>query len=438
MIEAEKGVIGAILIDCDSISEVYGILPEDAFYDSFCRECYCECLKMFDNGVRVDVIRLAAKLENENRDKQYVLRYLSECTLAVASSVEIKSFAETMLAEHKAKKLKHLVDRVSFMPNEVDDTIRSLIASLETMIGERTEDGKSLRDIVLDRRDDYFTENKKENLKTGFDKLDDVLGGLEGGDVTILAARPSVGKSALATQIIENVAKKGRRVGHFNLEMNENQVYERFVSRLSGISLTRVRRAKQFLGDEKEKFDTANDKLSTYDAMIYTGSKSVRDIKANSRHMKFDLIVIDYLQLIKSDKPYANRASEVGVISKSIKELARELQVPVLLLSQLSRAVEQREDKEPQLSDLRESGDIEQDASNVIFLWNLSEDKRAKGMSIAKNRQGELKKIGIEFDGEHMVFKERQEEFELYKKTTKDRERNREKLEQDNPFNGWG
>lgn len=438
MIEAERGVIGSIIIDPNSINSIYERLPEEAFADEFYRDCFVECLKMFDNGQKIDIVKLSARLENEHRDKRDVLHKLSECVNIVASSVEIESFADLMIAEHKSKKLKRIIDRVSFAPNVIDETIQGLMSSLELMSEERDEDGRRIGDIAKELRSEYFKEKKNENLKTGLYKLDDALGGLEGGDVTILAARPGVGKSALATQIIEYVARAGKKVGYFNLEMNENQVYERLISRLSGISLTRVRRAKQFLGDEENKFNNANEKLEEYDLTIYTGSKSVGDIKMNSRHMGFDLIVIDYLQLIKSGKTFSNRSSEVGDISKSIKELARELKVPVLVLSQLSRAVEQREDKEPQLSDLRESGDIEQDASNVIFIWNLSDDKKAKGMSVAKNRQGELKKIGIEFDGEHMTFRERQEDFALFLRSVKENQKTKQKIEQGNPFSDWG
>lgn len=438
MLEAEKGIIGSILIDSGCLNDIYSVLPEEAFHDELCKECYCECLKMYDAGERIDIIKLSMRLENSHRDKQYLMQYMSECVRAVSSSVEVQSFANAINAEHKAKKLKKAIESVSLIPADIDDSAHALLQEIELLIGKRTERGESIKDIACSIRGNYFKENKKENLKTGFYKLDDVLGGLEGGDVTVIAARPSVGKSAFATQIIENVAKKGKKVGYFNLEMNNNQIYERFISKLSGLSLTRIRRAKQFLGDEEEKFNAANDALYQYDVVIYSGSHTARDIKTNCRHMDFDLIVIDYLQLVKSSKSHPNRASEVGEISKSIKEIARDLHVPVLLLSQLSRAVEQRDSKEPQLSDLRESGDIEQDASNVVFLWNLSEDKRAKGMSVAKNRQGELKKIGLEFDGEHMTFKERQEEFELFQNSTKERERAKQKIEQGNPFSEWG
>ena len=437
MIESEKGIIGCILLDSDCLNEIYRDLPIEAFTNEFNRDCYETMLAMFDNGQHIDLISLAGRLENEHLDKPTILQNLNECLQATTSSVAVGSFAKELIAEHKARKLKRLIEGVSLIPNEIDFTIGQLMTELEVMNDNRKEDTRHIRDIVAMHKDNYFREVDKKLIKTGFYKLDDTLGGLEGGDITIIGARPSVGKSALVTQIIANVASRNARVGYFNLEMNESQVYERFVSRMAKLSLTRVRRAKTFLGGEEEAFAKANEQLSNYDVVISTGSKSVRDIKTASRHMKFDLIVIDYLQLIKADKSFANRASEVGEVSKAIKGLAMELNVPIILLSQLSRGVESRDVKEPQLSDLRESGDIEQDASNVIFIWNLSDDKRCKGMSVAKNRQGELTKIGLEFDGEHMEFRERQEEFYQWQKTVKNGEKMREQMAENNPFDDW-
>lgn len=437
MIEAEKGIIGCVLLDADCLTEIYKDLPIEAFTNEFNRDCYETMLAMFDNGQHIDLISLAGRLESEQLDKPTILQNLNECLQATTSSVVVGSFAKELIAEHKARKLKRLVEGVSLIPNEIEHTIGQLLTELEAMNENRKEDTKHIRDIVAQYKDNYFREVDKRLIKTGFYKLDDTLGGLEGGDITIIGARPSVGKSALVTQIIANVASKNARVGYFNLEMNESQVYERFVARMAKLSLTRVRRAKTFLGGEEEAFAKANEQLANYDVVISTGSKSVRDIKTASRHMKFDLIVIDYLQLIKADKSFANRASEVGEVSKAIKGLAMELNVPIILLSQLSRGVESRDVKEPQLSDLRESGDIEQDASNVIFIWNLSDDKRCKGMSVAKNRQGELIKIGLEFDGEHMEFRERQEEFYQWQKTVKNGEKIREQMAENNPFDDW-
>ena len=437
MIESEKGIIGCILLDSDCLNEIYRDLPIEAFTNEFIRDCYETMLAMFDNGQHIDLISLAGRLENEHLDKSTILQNLNECVQATTSSVAVGSFAKELIAEHKARKLKRLVEGISLIPNDIDYTIGRLITNLEGMVENRSDDTQHIRDIVKELSGNYFCERETSGVRTGFYKLDDALGDLEGGDITIIAARPSVGKSALTAQIAENLCKKGKRVGFFNLEMRKSQVYERLVSRMAKLSMNRIRRAKAFLGGEKEAFDKGNEELMKFDLVLSTGSKSVRDIKSNCRHMKYDVIIIDYLQLIKADKSFSSRASEVGDVSRAIKGMAMELGVHVILLSQLSRAVEQRDEKEPQLSDLRESGDIEQDASNVIFIWNLSDDKRCKGMSVAKNRQGELTKIGLEFDGEHMEFRERQEEFYQWQKTVKNGEKMREQMAENNPFDDW-
>lgn len=270
-----------------------------------------------------------------------------------------------------------------------------------------------MKQIVAENKGNYFNEHVGEGLiKTGFYRTDDCLGGLEGGDVTVIGARPGVGKSAIVTQMIGQMAEKDYNIGYYNLEMNESQVYERFVSRMSEIGLTRVRRAKAFLGGEKEAFDKANETLSGYSITISTGAKSVSEIRAECRHQRYDVIVIDYLQLIKADRRFGNRASEVGDISKAIKALAMELHVPIIVLSQLNRISEMRETKEPTMAELRESGDVEQDASNIILLWNLDEDGKYKGWKIEKQRQGTHLKEVLQFDGDHMRFIERTETIE--------------------------
>ena len=237
--------------------------------------------------------------------------------------------------------------------------------------------------------------------------MDECLGGLEGGDVIVIGARPAVGKSAFVTQILTNMGIQGKRVLLYNLEMTNKQMYERLVSRQSGIMMNRIRQGKAFLGDEKERFQKANTELKRLDVWISSGVKSVGEIRRECQHMGADCIIIDYLQLIKTERHYANRVSEVGDISKAIKSLAMELNRPIIVLSQLNRASEGRQTKEPTMSELRESGDIEQDASVVMLLWNLSEEnERYKGVKVEKNRQGKTAKFQMEFVGEEMSFKE--------------------------------
>ena len=245
----------------------------------------------------------------------------------------------------------------------------------------------------------------------GFPKLDDLLGGLEGGDMIVIGARPGVGKSAFVTQITTALARSGKRVGFYNLEMQEKQVYERFVVAESGIGLTRLRRAVRFLGDEEERFRRANEVLEKEDRIIITtGSKAMSEIRNESRHMGYDVIIIDYLQLLRADKTYrGNRYAEVGAISRAIKALAMELNIPIIALSQLNRVSENREGKEPTMAELREAGDIEQDASVILLMWNMSKDSSRKGIKIEKQRQGRTGKIVLRFNGDLMRFEETDE-----------------------------
>ena len=413
MTEAEIGVIGCALIDNDSMYKVYNKLKPEMFSTEFCQDAFAEMLAMYDRGENINIISLSQALENHKWDPEMIAADLKECVMIAPVSAIITSYADTVVKDWRARETKKLFQEVSLRPCDIDNSIAEVLTKLEEIQGSKTVHSKTMKQIVVENKGNYFNEHVGEGLiKTGFYHTDDCLGGLEGGDITAIGARPGVGKSAIVTQMIGQMAEKDYNIGYYNLEMNEAQVYERFVSRMSEIGLTRVRRAKTFLGGEQEAFEKANSKLSEYNITISTGAKSVSEIRAECRHQRYDVIVIDYLQLIKADRRFSNRASEVGDISKAIKALATELHVPIILLSQLNRASEARETKEPTMAELRESGDIEQDASNIILLWNLDEDGVYKGWKIEKQRQGTHLKEVLKFDGDHMNFTERTETIE--------------------------
>lgn len=413
MTEAEIGVIGCALIDNDSMYKVYNKLKPEMFSTEFCQDAFAEMLAMYDRGENINIISLSQALENHKWDPEMIAADLKECVMIAPVSAIITSYADTVVKDWRARETKKLFQEVSLRPCDIDNSIAEVLTKLEEIQGSKTVHSKTMKQIVVENKGNYFNEHVGEGLiKTGFYHTDDCLGGLEGGDITAIGARPGVGKSAIVTQMIGQMAEKDYNIGYYNLEMNESQVYERFVSRMSEIGLTRVRRAKTFLGGEQEAFEKANSKLSEYNITISTGAKSVSEIRAECRHQRYDVIVIDYLQLIKADRRFSNRASEVGDISKAIKALATELHVPIILLSQLNRTSEARETKEPTMAELRESGDIEQDASNIILLWNLDEDGVYKGWKIEKQRQGTHLKEVLKFDGDHMNFTERTETIE--------------------------
>lgn len=439
MTDAEMGIIGSVLTSPESINDVYNVIQPEMFSDDIGCECFRTMLAMYDNGREINIVELTGQLENSRVDKQDLMELFKTAVIGNQTSAYIKNYADELVREYQARKVKSLLAHVSLLPKDIQSSMSEIMNVLEGLVEHDESTCKSMKQIVSENRGNYFIDREDFGVRTGFFNLDELLGGLEGGDVTVIGARPAVGKSALVVQMITQMASRGTRVGYFNLEMSESQVYERMVSQIASMSLTRIRRAKQFLGDEEQIFNRASDVISEYDIVVSSGGKSVSQIRKEARHMKFDIIVIDYLQLIKADRKYANRASEVGDISKAIKGLAMELKIPIVVLSQLNRTSEHKETKEPTMAELRESGDIEQDASNIILLWNISENKSFKGLKVDKNRQGELGKIGLKFVGNNMRFEEQPESFEQYLNRVKAMEKSATELNaycnDDNPFN---
>ena len=410
---AEKSVIGSLLIDKDCISTVYNILEPQMFTNELLGKIYHEYQRAFDRGYELTLPAIEQNLRSDAYPSEVIMTVLRDCLAETFTSSEVRQNALVVQNDYKAQKFNLILNSIKVSPNNLKSQIGALQKELEALLDSREVSSKSLSQITLENKDKYFKEREIKPLHIGFDKLDELLGGLEGGDMIVIGARPAVGKSALVTQITSNLAKQGKRIGFYNLEMQNKQVYERFVVSESGIGLTRLRRAIRFLGDEEERFVKANKTLEKADNIVITsaGSRTVGEIKAESKHMDYDIIIIDYLQLLKADTTYrGNRAAEVGEISRAIKSLAMELNIPIIALSQLNRASEGRETKEPTMAELREAGNIEQDASVIMLMWNLDEnDRTKKGCKIEKNRQGECGKIVLKFNGDLMKFEETNE-----------------------------
>ena len=427
---AEKNVIGSLLIDKDCISTVYNILEPQMFTNELLGKIYHEYQRAFDRGYELTLPAIEQNLRSDAYPSEVIMTVLRECLAETFTSSEVRQNALVVQNDYKAQKFNLILNSIKVSPNNLKSQIGALQKELEALLDSREVSSKSLSQITLENKDKYFKEREIKPLYIGFDKLDELLGGLEGGDMIVIGARPAVGKSALVTQITSNLAKQGKRIGFYNLEMQNKQVYERFVVSESGIGLTRLRRAIRFLGDEEQRFNDANKPLEKAENIVITsaGSRTVGEIKAESKHMDYDIIIIDYLQLLKADTTYrGNRAAEVGEISRAIKSLAMELNIPIIALSQLNRASEGRETKEPTMAELREAGNIEQDASVIMLMWNLDEnDRTKKGLKIDKNRQGECGKIVMKFNGDTMKFEETNENC--------NEASNWKKVERENPF----
>lgn len=405
---AEQNVVGSLLMDGEAIDRIAAFLEPEMFTSELLGRVYLEYLRGYENGYPVNLVTVRERLCGDKMPESVVAESLKECVSVTVTSAQIKSYAEAVRDDYKAAQVGKLLSGTRVTAAGVNEQIGQLLTELEALRDDKAAKAKTLAQIAAEYQNNYFCEHS-DGLKVGLPNLDDMIGGLEGGDIIVIGARPAVGKSALVTQITTNLAEQGKKIGFYNLEMSDKQMYERFVASQSGLGLTRIRRAVKFLGDEEKRFKMANNALAERsNIVISTGAKTVSEIRSESRHMGFDVIVIDYLQLIRSDTFYrGNRVAEVGAISKAIKALAMELNIPIILLSQLNRASEGRETREPSMSELRESGDIEQDASVIILLWNMSEEDRSKkGCKVEKNRQGETGKMELRFDGDKMRFKD--------------------------------
>ena len=427
---AEKAVIGSLLMNQNCMSDIYGMLEPYMFTSELLGKVFHEYQRAYDRAYELSLPMIDQKLRCDSWTSEMILQDLKECMTSVFTTAQIKQNAIVVMNDYKAHKANKILSTIKVTPNNLKEQIGALQNELQALQDNRQIHSKTLADIVAENKDKYFKEREIKPLYLGFNKLDELLGGLEGGDMIVIGARPAVGKSALVTQITSNLAKQGKRIGFYNLEMQNKQVYERFLVNESGIGLTRLRRAIKFLGDEKERFDKANERLAKSDNIVITsaGAKSVGDIRNESKHMDYDIIIIDYLQLLKADNTYrGNRAAEVGEISRAIKNLAMELNIPIIALSQLNRASEGRDNKEPTMAELREAGNIEQDASVIMLLWNINDDDRSKkGCKIEKNRQGECGKVVMKFNGDTMNFEETDEDVKEAKEW--------KSTESDNPF----
>lgn len=417
---AEESVIGSLLMDQNCMSQIYGMIEPDMFTSKILGMVFQEFQKGYDRRYNVDLVVLEQKLRSDEIPSDILFSQLQKCMEGVTTSAYVHSHAKVIERDYKSKRLNEFLNGIQTTPTNLDEIIRKISDEIDYLRGAKKEKSKTLSEIVKENKDKYFCEQNEPKLLLGFEKLDDLLGGLEGGDMIVIGARPGVGKSALVTQITYNLAKSGKRIGFYNLEMQNKQMYERFVVSESGIGLTRLKRAIRFLGDEKERFDRANEVLEKSDNIIITtGSKSVDEIRAESLHMDYDIIIIDYLQLVTTDSHYkGNRTAEVGQVSKSIKSLSMELNIPIIALSQLNRTSQMRDDKEPTMSELREAGDIEQDASIIILLWNSDiNDTSKKGCKVEKQRQGQLGKVSMRFNGDLMKFEESNDDLSPKKDT---------------------
>ena len=399
--DVEHGIIGCLLMD-NSVIDIAGPIYPAMFTDETLRKAYQIIKARADDGETTDMMVLGSMMANVPG----ILPLIADCVGMVSSAVQIKSYAEALRKEYRTRMTSDMIREFQSADGDIDDKIRALVRKLEK-VEPGSGSGLTNSEAVKAFKGKRFTKDVKQGVNTGFFELDKILNGIDDGDVCIVAARPSVGKSAFSTAVALNMARDGHRVALFNLEMTNGQVYDRMISMLGGLPLSRVRRGVAFIGNEQQKFETANKTLENLKGAIsfHDDLYKVSEMGAEMKNFKADVAVIDYAQLIRPESNYkGNRYAEVGAISHEIKRTASKLQIPVILLAQLNRASEMTKTKEPTMGELRESGDFEQDASQIILLWNTTEDRDVKGVKVDKNRNGSVGKIEMHFNGDTMTF----------------------------------
>jgi replicative DNA helicase len=427
-VEAEKALLGSILLRPEAIHEVVDILTPESFYAHKHRMIFGSMFDTFKKGEPVDLVSLSSRLkELKELDQVGGMAYLTSLVDTVPSSMNAKHYAEIVQKKHTMRQLIEAAYHITELGFSEEQEIEELLDKAEKRIYEITSAPGNQKFILLgDALGEAFerldrlhkSEGMLRGVPTGFAELDHKLAGFQPSDLIIIAARPSMGKTSLALDIARHTAiRHGTSVGIFSLEMSAQQLVDRMLAAEAQVDAWRLRTGKLNTDEEFERIGEATSKLSQ--AKIYIDDQAGNNIlkmRSVARRLKsekgLDLIIVDYLQLITPTGKHSsdNMVQQVTEISRSLKQLARELNVPVIALSQLSRAIETRRGR-PQLSDLRDSGSIEQDADVVMFLHN--EDRYKEGaersniveLIIAKHRNGPTGSLELYFDDKKATFR---------------------------------
>lgn len=433
-VEAEKAVIGSLLIDGDAIFDIATYLKGEDFFTEQNRLVYQACLSLYERHEGINQITVARELAQKGKlEEAGGVSYLSQLIAEVPTSAHIEYYAQIVSRLSIMRSLISAGNKIANIGYEADPDVDMALSKAEDAILSIRQQ-RSVGDFIPLRNvlTNYFEEINPAvsdagvaHINTGFTVLDSLLLGLQRSALIILAARPSIGKTTLALNIARNAAVNQKAcVAIFSMEMSKSEIVQRFLSSEAEVPSIHVRLGR-FTEDEERRIMEATGILS--EAPIYIDDSPqlrIVDIRSKARRLHFerrvDLIIIDYLQLIRGTGRSDNRVQELSEITRSLKALARELDVPVLAVSQLSRAIEMRISHKPQLSDLRDSGSIEQDADVVLFIhreekyydeeeWaKRSTEPYPRGIAdiiIAKNRNGPVDEVKLQFVARTTKFK---------------------------------
>jgi len=426
-LEAEQSVLGSLMLDKDSIIKIADLLKVGDFYKDDHNVIYEAMLELYEQHEPIDVLSTSNKLEEKNKlERIGGSSYLATLVNSVPTSAHIVHYAKVVQKKKLLRQLISAGNEIVEMGYQEEDDVEKTLDKAEQKIFKVSQKYikqdfipiKSILEAAFNRIDELHKDGHKfRGVPTEFPDLDSILAGLQKSDLIILAARPSVGKTALAMDIARNIGIKSKiPVGIFSLEMSSDQLIDRMLAAQAGIDLWRLRTGN-LKSDDFQKIGDAMGVLSEAPIFIDdTGSANIMEMRTMARRLQAEhnlgLIIIDYLQLMEGRYGGGdNRVNEISEISRSLKQLAREINIPILALSQLSRAVESRSPQIPKLSDLRESGSIEQDADVVMFLYREDREKpdtpnkNIVEVHIAKHRNGPIGRASLYFEETSTTFK---------------------------------
>jgi len=428
-IEAECGVLGSIIIDPEAIVQPSDFLHADDFYRDAHHTIYEVILQLYEEHEPADFITICDELERRNRLEEVGgASYITSLINQVPTSGNVEFYARIVERTAILRRLIHAAGQIAAIAYEEGDADIALDKAEQLIFNISQRHARSdfthMRDVLAEYMNKLDKLHERRGtivgVPTGFTDLDRITGGLQKSDLIVLAARPGIGKSSLALSLAHNAALKYyTSIAVFSLEMSKDQLAQRLLSMDAGIDQQRLRTGI-IEEDEWDRIVYAMDTLSESNIWIDdTAGISTMEMRSKARRLQaehgIDLIIVDYLQLMQATiggKRNENRVQEISEISRSLKGLARELNIPVLALAQLSRAVESRQSKVPQLSDLRESGSIEQDSDIVMFIYRddlynqESERKNIADIIIAKHRNGPIGEISLYFQASQTRFRD--------------------------------
>lgn len=419
---AEQNVLGAILIDKDAIVPVSGLLVSSDFYSELNSIIYEAMLALYEERKPIDLLTLSEAIKKTNKLKKIDTAYLTNLAEVVVTAANVESYAQIVKENATKRNLIHAGSTVTELGYAEDKEVKEILDIAESSIFSISQSHlkggfvsiKSTLTESFDRIDELQRLGSgMRGVRTGFLDLDNILSGMQKSNLLILAARPGQGKTALVLNIAQHIALHDKvPVGIFSLEMSKEELVDRFLIAQSDVDAWKLKTGR-LSEDDFTRLSTAMGELAEAPLFIDdTPGLTILEMRSKARRLqmeqKLGLIIVDYLQLVDPGRKYDNRVQEVSMVSQALKNLARELNVPVLAASQLSRAVEHRGERRPQLADLRESGAIEQDADVVMFIYRPEAEVLTPQIPIklliAKHRNGPTGEIDLLFMGNRIRF----------------------------------